>query len=167
MALMYLMLSLILNLRDAWREMLSSLNDDLSIDYLCKINYFVSRNESLEWGVLRTGEVGIAGTDYLPDIPNKESVINDLKKLCEIECITLRAIKIMLYCMRSQLFWDGNKRTSTITANKILIQNGKGIITVKEEYLLEFNKLLTEFYNTNDDGDIVKFIYDNCIFGIE
>ena len=29
----------ILNLRDAWGEMLSSLNDNLSIDYLCRINY--------------------------------------------------------------------------------------------------------------------------------
>lgn len=28
----------------------------------------------------------------------------------------------MLYLMRSQLFWDGNKRTSMIVANKLLIE---------------------------------------------
>lgn len=73
----------------------------------------------------------------------------------------------MLYGMRSQLFWDGNKRTSMIIANKIMIENGKGIITVKEENLLEFNKLLTEHYNTNNDEKIINFIYNYCIFGID
>lgn len=73
----------------------------------------------------------------------------------------------MLYGMRSQLFWDGNKRTSIIIANKIMIENGKGIITIKEENLLEFNKLLTEYYNTNNDEKIISFIYNNCIFGID
>lgn len=73
----------------------------------------------------------------------------------------------MLYGMRSQLFWDGNKRTSMIIANKIMIENGKGIITVKEENLLEFNKLLTDYYNTNNDETIINFIYNNCIFGID
>lgn len=73
----------------------------------------------------------------------------------------------MLYGMRSQLFWDGNKRTSMIIANKIMIENGKGIITIKEENLLEFNQLLTEFYNTNNDEKIINFIYNNCIFGID
>lgn len=84
-----------------------------------------------------------------------------------IENITLRSIKYMLYGMRSQLFWDGNKRTSMIVANKIMIENGKGIILIKEEYVLEFNKLLTDFYETNNDEKIVKFIYDNCIIGID
>lgn len=73
----------------------------------------------------------------------------------------------MLYGMRSQLFWDGNKRTSMIIANKIMIENGKGIITVKEENLLEFNQLLTEYYNTNNNETIIKFLYNNCIFGID
>lgn len=42
----------------------------------------------------------------------------------------------MLYGMRNQLFWDGNKRTSMIIANKIMIMNGKGIILVKDDDLL-------------------------------
>ena len=69
--------------------------------------------------------------------------------------------------MRKQLFWDGNKRTSMIVANKIMIQNGKGIITVKEDNLLEFNKLLTEYYDTGNDEKLIKFIYNNCVFGLE
>ena len=65
--------------------------------------------------------------------------------------------------MRSQLFWDGNKRTSTIVANKIMIENGAGIIRVPDNKLEEFNKLLTEYYNTNNMEQISQFIYKNCI----
>ena len=65
--------------------------------------------------------------------------------------------------MRSQLFWDENKRTSTIVANKIMIENGAGIIRVPDNKLEEFNKLLTEYYNTNNMEQISQFIYKNCI----
>lgn len=157
----------ILNLRDAWKELLCSLNNEINLEYICKINSFVSRNESLEWGKLRTGNVGIGGTDYIPNIPDDEVVSDDLKKILEINNITLRAIKMMLYGMRSQLFWDGNKRTSMLIANKIMIQNGKGIISINDKYIYEFNVLLTHYYETGDDGDIINFIYENCIYGIE
>ena len=73
----------------------------------------------------------------------------------------------MLYGMRSQLFWDGNKRTSMIAANKILISNGKGILTIQDKDLQKFSTLLTEFYNTNNSEKIEEFLYGNCIFGIE
>lgn len=157
----------ILNLRDAWRYMIDSVTDELDLEYICKINSYVARNESLQWGVLRTGKVGISGTDYIPEIPNKEVVIEKISEINKIESVTKRAIEYMLYGARSQLFWDGNKRTSIILANKILINNGKGVLTIKDAYLNEFNTLLTEFYNTNDSRKIEQFLYDNCIFGIE
>lgn len=74
---------------------------------------------------------------------------------------------LMLYLMRSQLFWDGNKRTSMIVANKLLIENGCGIISIKEEYISEFDTLLTEYYNTGLKEKIVDFLYEHCIFGLE
>jgi len=73
----------------------------------------------------------------------------------------------MLFGMRSQLFWDGNKRTSMIVANKIMIKNGAGIIKVSDEYLEEFNKLLSDFYTTSNKQEIKEFIFKNCIEGIE
>ena len=72
----------------------------------------------------------------------------------------------MLYGMRAQLFWDGNKRTSTICANKIMIENGAGIIKVPDNKLEEFTMLLSEFYSTNNNSKIKQFIFDNCIDGI-
>ena len=157
----------ILNLRDAWNFTLSNINKEINLEYICKVNSLVSRNESLEWGVLRNGRIGINEVDYIPDIPKEEEVIDNIKKILKIENITERSLNLMLYLMRSQIFWDGNKRTSMIVANKLLIENGCGIITVRENDINEFNTLLTEFYNTNNKDKIIKFLYNKCIFGLE
>ena len=157
----------ILNLRDAWNYTLTNIDAEVNLDFICKVNSFVSRNESLEWGVLRNGKVGINGVDYIPEIPNEKDIINNIENILKEKSTTLKSINLMLYLMRSQVFWDGNKRTSIIVANKILIQNGCGIITVKEEYIGEFNTLLTEYYNTGNKDKITKFLYDKCIYGLE
>lgn len=157
----------ILNLRDAWNFTLSNIDETVDLEFICKVNSFVSRNESLEWGVLRNGKVGINGVDYIPEIPKKEEVSDHIQKILKIENNTERAINLMLYLMRRQLFWDGNKRTSMIVANKLLIENGCGIISVREQDINEFNRLLTEFYNTNNKEKIVDFLYHKCIFGME
>lgn len=157
----------ILNLRDAWNYTLTNIDAEINLDFICKVNSFVSRNESLEWGVLRNGKVGINGVDYIPDIPNEKDIASDIENILKEDNTTLKSIDLMLYLMRSQIFWDGNKRTSMIVANKILIQNGCGIITVKEEYIKEFNTLLTEYYNTGNKDKITKFLYDKCIYGLE
>lgn len=115
----------ILNLRDAWKYIIDNISKDINLEFICKVNELVARNESIEWGVLRTGKVEIGGTDYIPDIPNKEIVEKEISEILQIENETERAIEYMLYGMRKQLFWDGNKRTSTICANKIMIENGK------------------------------------------
>ena len=44
----------ILNLRDAWEFVISNIDDEFNLDFICKVNEYVSRNESLEWGKLRT-----------------------------------------------------------------------------------------------------------------
>lgn len=44
----------ILNLRDAWKFVIANIEDEFNLDFICKVNEYVSRNESLEWGKLRT-----------------------------------------------------------------------------------------------------------------
>ena len=139
---------------------------DFNLEFISKVNEFVARNESIEWGKLRNGKVEITGTSYIPEIPNGEKVKKDITKILEIENPTERAIEYMLYGMKNQLFWDGNKRTSTICANKIMIQNGNGIIKIPDDKLQEFTTLLSDFYTTNEKEKIKQFIFDNCIDGI-
>ena len=156
----------ILNLRDAWKYLINNIHADFNLDFICKINELVARNESIAWGVLRQGGVQITGTDYIPEIPDEEDVKKQINNILQIENATERAIEYMLYGMRSQLFWDGNKRTSTICANKIMIENGCGIIKVPDNKLKDFTVLLSEFYSTNSKEKIKQFLFDNCIDGI-
>lgn len=156
----------ILNLRDAWKYVINNIKEEFNINFICKINELVARNESIEWGVLRSGNVQITGTEYIPDVPEEEVVKKQIAEILKIKNTTERAIEYMLYGMRSQLFWDGNKRTSMICANKIMIENGNGIIKVQDNKLEEFNTLLSEFYTSNDKVKIKQFIFDNCIDGI-
>lgn len=160
-------IQVILNLRDAWNYVISNINDKLDLKFICKINELVARNESIEWGTLRKGTVEITGTKYIPEIPNPTEVKKEIEEILKIENSTERAIEYMLFGMRKQLFWDGNKRTSTIVANKIMIENGAGIIKVSDDNLEEFNKILSEFYDTSDNKKIKEFIYNNCIDGIK
>ena len=90
--------------------------------------------------------------------------MNEIKK---IESITERALNYYLWVIRSQLFWDGNKRTSNIVANAILIADGKGILNIEEKDLEEYNIKLSEYYLSGDNGKMLKFLYDNAIEGIQ
>jgi hypothetical protein len=47
----------ILNMRDAWHFLLQTVGDPLTLEFICKLNGFIARNEVLEWGKLRTGTV--------------------------------------------------------------------------------------------------------------
>jgi len=83
-----------------------------------------------------------------------------------MESKTEKAIILMLWGMRRQIFIDGNKRTSMMMANKEMIKNGCGIISVPNEKIKPFYDLLIEFYETNDIKKIKKFVYENCIDGL-
>ena len=67
----------ILNMRDAWRFLIGSIDEDVTLEYVCKLNGFIARNEALEWGKLRTGSVAISGTDYTPPVPQEAAVRAD------------------------------------------------------------------------------------------
>ena len=71
----------ILNMRDAWRFLLSSIDEPVNVEYMCKLNEFIARNEALKWGVLRGGSVGISGCDYVPPIPEYETVKRELEAI--------------------------------------------------------------------------------------
>ena len=158
----------ILNLRDAWKYVVNNIDEEFSLNYICKINELVSRNQSLEWGVLRTGKIGISGTEYVPPLPKEENVNEIISKIINSNhSTTEKAIEYMLIAMRSQFFWDGNKRTATICANKIMMDGGAGIICIHPKHLLQFNELLSTYYSIGDMDKIKYFIYENCIEGIE
>jgi len=157
------------NLKHAWLFVLNSINNKNDLNLLKSINSIVGSNLVDNAGNKRNYNVSIGGTDYKPEIPDEKKVekyINDTISDSS-KTITDRAITIMCYLMRTQFFNDGNKRTSMLFANKILIENGKGIISVSVDKDVEFGNKILEFYETNDNTKLKQFIYDECLDGIK
>jgi prophage maintenance system killer protein len=117
-------------------------------------------------GYIRNLDVRIGGTNWKPEIPNEIKISQEIENINRIENVTERAITLMLYSMRTQMFIDGNKRTSMLAGNHIMISNGAGIISVPLEHQKEFRKLLIKFYESNHMGKIKEFIYTECIDGM-
>ena len=157
----------ILNMRDAWQFMLSSMDEPVTFEYWCKLNEYIARNEALEWGKLRTGSVMISGTEYLPPVPSAEMVTDELSEILSADAsATAKALEAFAWGTRGQFFWDGNKRTSMTLANKILIAAGVGFLTITDKYMEQFNSLLVEYYNTGNSEPLTDFLYENTIEGI-
>lgn len=158
----------ILNMRDAWKFLLSTVNEKVTFEYWCRLNGYIARNEALEWGKLRTGMVGISGTDYEPPVPKKEKTIDELEGILSAADMsaTDKALEVFAWGVRGQFFWDGNKRTSLILANKILVSSGAGIMTITDKYMEQFNVLLLDYYNTGKSSELKQFLYENAIQGM-
>lgn len=95
----------------------------------------------------------------------KKKIIEELKEIEKITNTTQRAITLMLYLMRRQIFNDGNKRTAILCANKVLIGNGAGLVNIPVELISEFKERLIKYYETKKMKDMINFIYKNCIDG--
>lgn len=158
----------ILNMRDAWEYLLIHIDDTLSVSYLCKLQERVAHREALAEGELRTGSIGISGVNYQPPVPDILKAQVELSKLLEEPlCQTEIALNVFTWITRSQLFWDGNKRTALLASNKILVENGLGTILVPEEIMVEFSTTLNAYYETGDSKPLKSLLYNSCIFGID
>lgn len=156
----------IINLKRSWQFILDNLDYPIDLNYVCKINQIIGQDIVMDAGNLRKLDVRIGGTDWKPEIPEKEKAALTFNSLNNFENTTERAIETMLYLMRSQLFNDGNKRTAMMAANQIMIQNGAGIISIPINRQQDFVNLLIEFYETNDTDKIKQLVYTDCIEGI-
>lgn len=157
----------VLNMRDVWRFLLGSMSEPITFEYWCKLNDFIARNEALEWGKLRTGSVGISGTDYMPSVPSEPQARAELDAILTAETTaTAKALEAFVWGARGQFFWDGNKRTSMTLANKILVSSGAGFLTITDKHMEQFNTLLLEYYNTGESEALKDFLYEYTIQGI-
>jgi len=157
----------ILNMRDAWKFLLDTLDVKLDVEYLCKLQERVSYREALAWGELRTGSVGISGVAYMPPIPDAAQAEQELEVLLLANLSkTEIALNALAWTARAQLFWDGNKRTALLAANKILIEHGLGILIVPDSKMVGFTGLLSAFYETGKAAQLKEFLYESCLLGI-
>lgn len=156
------------NMKRTWSFMLDTLDRLTDFDYMCRLNMIIGSDGSIFGsGKIRAYDVKISGTKWQPQIPFEYDIRNEIADILLIESPTDRAITLMLWGMRRQVFIDGNKRTAMMLANKEMITNGCGIISIPNELIRKFGEMLITFYETNDMSNIKQFVYDKCIDGID
>jgi len=154
------------NLKHAWQFIFETVDYPMDILYLRQINKEVGAGLIHNAGNIRTGVVSMGGTEWVPEVPDYDTVSNRMQTILQSDrTVTDKAITMFLYLCRQQPFFDGNKRTATIAANQILIANGKGIFSIPEKLDEQFKMLLVSYYETNDMEDVKQFLYANCLDG--
>lgn len=159
----------IINLKHAWEFILNKnvILSDTNFALLCEINKMIEEGFYYSAGKIRNVPVTIGGTTWKPDLPIESVIKEELeeifnKKINDVD----KAIELLLYTMKKQIFIDGNKRTSVIYSNHYLISKGKGVIAIPAELTEEFKNLLISYYEGKEEKNIKQFIKEKCYMAI-
>ncbi|MGL4863498.1 Fic family protein [Cetobacterium sp.] len=157
----------VLNIKNAWRDMIENLFNKLSLENIIATNKIIAQHQALYVGKIRDS-IGRVSGEFEIAPPNPEALKRYLKYILNNQQIPiyLKALNIFYRIITNQWFFDGNKRTAFVIANKLLIEAGAGIILVKEEVKDEFNELLYNCYKYSDDKNkeiFFKFLLEKCL----
>lgn len=160
----------ILNLKHAWefildRDVIASRSDYYMLSHIARV---VNEGFFAEGGRIRGVPVTIGGSSYVPPLLNELDVKEKIREIIEeSDEVINTAIKLCLYCMKTQIFLDGNKRASVIFANHYLISHGGGFLVIPEKEVPEFKRLLVKYYEGEDITVIADFMKKYCWKKIE
>ena len=155
----------ILNLKHAWefildKDVVASKSDYYMLSHIARL---VNEGFFAEGGRIRGVPVTIGGSSYVPPLPNEIDVKDKIQEITEGNNQVIDvAIKLCLYCMKTQIFLDGNKRASVIFANHYLISHGGGFLVIPEKEVSKFKSLLVNYYEGDDISIISDFMKNNC-----
>ena len=155
----------ILNLKHAWEFVMDRDVIATKTDYyiLCHIAKLVNEGFYAEGGRIRGVPITIGGTSYVPPLPIELDVKEKIAAIVAEDAEPVEtAIRLCLYCMKTQIFNDGNKRAAVIFANHYLIGKAEGLLVIPEKEVPEFKRLLVAYYEGRDKGEIVRFMRDKC-----
>lgn len=141
--------------------------DEFYIDKptLLKLHAKVAEEEAITWGEFRTSGVNIGETEHIPPKADElssifEDGVNEIKKITHP---IIRAITYFLFGAKSQFFFDGNKRTSRLMMNGILLDSGYPILNIKAKDKLEFNKMMIDFYDNDEINKAIEYLINYYI----
>ncbi len=155
--------NIVMNQANTWKHLLTIIDEKRFIfakNIALELHEIAAKEDAFEWGMFRSGNVTISGTDYTPPAPQELD-----KKWAELETflsaipdIYDRAITAFLQMARAQFFWDVNKRMGRFMMNGILLEAGYPVINVPVKRKQEFNTLMLEFYDSNNMEKMNQFL---------
>lgn len=155
----------VLNMKHAWEFLFDIIEPDMTVSFsmLSQINSICGYELWNNAGILRTSNVSIGGTKWIPSIPTAGKVLVAISQLNGIEDPIEKALKYFSYLTRAQIFYDGNKRLSQLVCNYILMQNNCGILSIPVDRVEEFYGILLRYYESGNDEELHKFLLENII----
>ena len=159
----------VVNLKHAWEFILNKnvILSPTNFALLCEINKLIEEGFYYSAGKIRNVPVTIGGTKWQPSLPIESVIKEELEEILKMDIDEVdKAINLLLYVMKRQVFIDGNKRTSVIFSNHYLISKGKGIIVIPAELTEEFKNLLISYYEENNEEQIKEFLKEKCYMSI-
>lgn len=140
-------------------ELLSKGTFALNENTASSLHNYVGKEDALTWGKFRDSDIAIGGVEYSP--PKYKNLSQIAEKGFSFLTNTVEAkeaaIATFLFMSRSQFFHDANKRTSSLMMNGFLIKHGYYPITVMNSDSEEFHTRLSNFYNSGNATDMMKF----------
>ena len=156
--------NVIVQLKRGWQYVIRE-DKTLSLKIEQNINLLVARYDSLDPGSFRTGSVTVElGNDKGEWKPQEVDFFNNLMQ--KDTSVTDKAMTLMYHNMRNQLFGDGNKRTATLAANKLMIDHGAGLINIPLDKWDVWNDLISKYYLSGDMKTLKDWTYVNGIQGV-
>lgn len=163
-------INVIVQLKRAWQYIIND-KEPLTFEKMKNINRIVALNDALFPGEIRTGNSQVTLDDdalYNPPVPDEKEEKKYFNELMSKDISTTeKAMTLMYHTMRNQIFWDGNKRSATIAANKLMIDGGAGLINVPLNKWSNWNRLISDYYRTGSMKKIKEWTYENGIQGVD
>ncbi len=154
-------------LKDAWEYVLDTVDEELTIDYIKKIHFEICKGQNIHpLGDFRDKTVGITGTTWRPKLPEECDYSKQLKAIMNNPNKLDRCLEIFCWIQRSQMFLDGNKRVANLVANKEMIKNGQGIISIPVKEIGTYFTKLIKYYETGDNKELKEWLKEIAVFGI-
>ena len=154
-------------LKDAWEYILNHIDDKIDLDFIKKIHFEICKGQNVNpLGEFREKGVGITGTNWRPKLPSECNYEEELNQIFKIQNDLERCLNLFCYIQRSQMFQDGNKRVANLVSNKEMIRCGQGIISIPVDKIGEYFTRLIKYYESNDNSELINWLYDNAIDGV-
>jgi Fic/DOC family len=138
----------------------------ITLSLLEELHAILVKGLNIESG-LRRFPVGITGTNYLP-LDNyfqiKEATINFIKLLNDRNSMYEKSLLAQALLPYIQPFDDGNKRTSRLLANAVLVANGAAPLSYRNVDEINYKEAVLVFYEQSNIVPLKQIFIDQYVF---
>ncbi len=162
---------MLLNHKEALDFILDNPNylNPLSISKIEDIHKLLTKDLEIEKNI-RSSRVGISGTNYKPlenEFKIKEALEDSCKLINHKKNIYEKALLALLLISYIQPFYDGNKRTSRIVSNAILMSANFCPLSFRTVNSIDYKKAILLFYEQNNISAFKNIFIEQAQFAVD